>query len=155
MKDRQRLFSVSGTLLLTLAKGEQEGDEEKTDERQKRNRDKTQPIDILTTARYSGGAREDLLHSRHFLFQIVIERNAHSHDAQRPGVGNDSAVASIRCHPQENGQRVHADPLEPTEFAGLKQHDFAEKQAPAQRCDGYQPSEVEIVRAQEPDHFPL
>lgn len=130
----------------------QHGDQRKGGEREKRNRDKAEPVDVLLRAGHPRAADARRTKPRDFLLEVVKRRDAYSHDGQGQRVEDDTAVLAVRSDTQHDDEWIHQDALIPAERTRDKKAHLAKVQAPGRRDNSDEPRRVEPEAAKKAPH---
>lgn len=117
-------------------------DHSKSDQRQERNRHKTEPIDPGRGAGDFAAAGRGAAEQRRFLQQIVVAGETEADQGKRQDVKRDFVVATQNAHQQNQRQRIHEDALIPAERAGYEMSDLAEIEAAEHGSPGGEQGDV-------------
>ena len=118
----------------------EDADQGEGNQRQKWNGYKAEPIDVLAIARNSLHTGLDAGKSGHFLDKIMIERNEAADDGQRKNILCELFIVFKSGYSENDGQRVHENPLEPAKLTGNILLDFTEIQTAQRGNNGHNPS---------------
>lgn len=105
------------------------GDEQKSHQGQKWNGDETKPIDIHLLTRNANPTSSNFGEKRNFLFEIMEKRNARPQYGKRQHIRNDAPVIPVGGNAEKDHQRIHQNPLHPTQRTGNKSQYFTEIEA--------------------------